>query len=434
VWSSVTFVTVAELPAHHASRGNAIREPQPRKTSHFPCFDGLRAIAALSVIGVHTSFVSGFTGRSELGRYSCRLEIGVSVFFVISGFLLYRPFAVAHFEGGARPGTRSFWVRRLRRIVPAYWVAFIVIVYVLHAAPIKSGWGSLAIYLGFAQIYFPAHALKGITQAWSLCTEMSFYLVLPLIAALLGRRRRSPDAQLRAELIGLGTMIGVSLGWRIWVLQMHGKLAATMPNWLPGYADLFALGMLLAVVSSWLSVTDREPRVLWHSATPWVSWGLAAAAFIAVSNIGLPLTPLTPSAVGLSLERQTLYGLFALFLVLPAVFGPQNRSPVRRILQTRPFVFLGVVSYGIYLWHESWIEMFLRWTGDRVFTFPLLDITSMVVVLAAAVASLSYVLVERPIMRGDWKAWRSRRSWKPTWKPTRRPTHPAPAAGVAARP
>jgi peptidoglycan/LPS O-acetylase OafA/YrhL len=112
------------------------------------------------------------------------------------------------------------------------------------------------------------------------------------------------------------------------------------------------------------------------------------------------------------------------------VFGPQDRSLVRRILQTRPIVFLGVVSYGIYLWHESWIAMFQRWTGDRSFTFPLVDITAMVVVGATAVAAISYVLVERPLMRGDWKAWRS-------WTPHRslaRPTQPAPPAGAAARP
>src|SRR6516165_736286 len=68
--------------------------------AHFPCFDGLRAIAALTVLGVHTTFVSGFTtSHPGWGRYTSRLEIGVEVFFVISGFLLYRPFATAHFGG-----------------------------------------------------------------------------------------------------------------------------------------------------------------------------------------------------------------------------------------------------------------------------------------------------------------------------------------------
>ncbi len=217
----------------------------------------------------------------------------MSVFFVISGFLLYRPFAAAHFEGLAPTPMRKFWSRRLRRIVPAYWAAFLVVSYFLHADVVRSGWGSLAIYLGFAQIYSPYHALTGITQAWSLCTEMSFYLMLPLWAAALGRRRRGPDDQLRVELGGLAGLVIASVGYRAWVLQWHNPIAPTMPNWLPAYTDLFAMGMLLAVVSAYLATTDRQPAWLWHPVLPWASWALAAAAFWAVSNIGLPITPLT---------------------------------------------------------------------------------------------------------------------------------------------
>jgi len=83
------------------------------------------------VIGVHASFTSGFTIRSPLGVYTSRLEIGVSVFFVISGFLLYRPFAAAHLDGHPAPGARVFWGRRLRRIIPAYWLACLFATYVL---------------------------------------------------------------------------------------------------------------------------------------------------------------------------------------------------------------------------------------------------------------------------------------------------------------
>ena len=77
-----------------ASRG------QPR---HFPCFDGLRAIAAVLVVMVHTAFGSGFTHRSWAGIYTARFEIGVAVFFLISGFLLYRPFAASHIAGASAP-------------------------------------------------------------------------------------------------------------------------------------------------------------------------------------------------------------------------------------------------------------------------------------------------------------------------------------------
>lgn len=368
------------------------------------------------MLGVHATFVSGFTGRSGLGNYTSRLEIGVSVFFVISGFLLYRQFALSHFSRADRPAIGSFWARRLKRIIPAYWLAFIVVTYVLHGDHVRHGVGALAVYLGFAQIYWPRYVLSGITQAWSLCTEMSFYLVLPLWALLMGRKRRDPGAQLKVEMWGLAGLVAAGVVYRVIVLRAHGALATTMPNWLPGYVDLFALGMLLAVFSAWSEATGRQPRLLWHPALPWASWALASAAFVAVSNIGLPWTPVTPSPVGLSLARQTLYGLFAFFVVLPAVVGRQDSGLVRRLLAFRPLALIGVVSYGIYLWHEAWIEVFLRWTGDKLFTVPLVDLVAFAGGLATLSAAASYVLVERPVIRSKLRL---------------RPlTHPAPAPAL----
>lgn len=362
----------------------------------------MRALAALSVIGVHTAFTSGFTGTNALGNYSARLEIGVAIFFVISGFLLYRPFAVSHFGGRPPVGLGTFWGRRLRRIVPAYWLAFFAITYVLHADAIRSGWGSLAIYLGFAQIYVPSHSLTGITQAWSLCTEMTFYLTLPLWALLLGRRRRSPAAQLRAELWGLALLVAVSVAFRSWVLTQHFSLARVMPNWLPAYTDLFALGMLLAVLSAWESATGRPLAALEHRALPVACWALAAVAFVVVANIGLRTSPVAANALGSSLARQSLYGVFALFLVAPAVFGPQHRGLIRGLLKARPLALVGLVSYGVYLWHEAGIDLFMRWTHTPLFGVPVWELTLTVTAGAVLAATASYILVERPIMRARW--------------------------------
>jgi peptidoglycan/LPS O-acetylase OafA/YrhL len=230
---------------------------------------------------------------------------------------------------------------------------------------------------------------------------MSFYLFIPLYAAGLGRlsRRRTRSGRMRAELIGVATLVAVSLAWRIPVLQNRALLAETMPNWLPAYLDQFALGMLLATASSWMAVTGRRPAWLEGRALPWLSWGLAALAFLAVGNIGLPLTPLTASPVGLSLLRQTLYGLFAVFLVAPAVFGPQDTGGPRRLLRFRPLALIGVVSYGVYLWHEAWIELWLRWTGDRLFHVSWPALAIVVTAAAIACATGSYILVERPVLR-----------------------------------
>jgi peptidoglycan/LPS O-acetylase OafA/YrhL len=366
---------------------------------HFPCFDGLRAIAAVSVVVIHTSFVSGLTTRSGVGIYTARLEIGVAVFFLISGFLLYRPFAAAHVAGLPSPVLGRFWVRRLLRIVPAYWLALTVTTYVLHVNQTRSGWGSPLILYGFGQIYFPDEVFKGISQAWSLCTEMTFYLFLPLLAAAVAARRRSMRNQMVREMVVLATMVGISVGFRDWALRQHGHLAGTMPDWLPANLDLFAFGMFLAVVSSWLAETGRTPRLLWNPLFPWVSWAAAGALLFWVSHLGIPLGPLYQISPGLNLLRQALYAGFAFFLLLPAVFGPQDRGLIRLLLRNRVMVAVGIVSYGVYLWHQAWVSMFLRWSHDRLFTIPFWDLFGAVLGLAVASAAGSYLLVERPILR-----------------------------------
>ena len=407
----------------------------------FPSFDGLRAIAAVSIVALHASVASGFTGRSSFGPYSARLEIGVAVFFLISGFLLYRPFAASHIAGSASPRTGSFWLRRFLRIVPAYWLAYLFTIYVLQVGPHLPNFRTLLVDLGFLQIYSPTYILTGVGQAWSLCTAVTFYLFLPIFAAVVARGRRRPGpSRLRRELVGVATLFVVGIAFRFWVLQSSSGDHAVMTTWLPACLDLFALGMFLAVVSSWLAHRRSTPRWLWHRAMPWASWGMAVLVFWAVSNIGLSTQPLDRPSPLRSIEEELLYGLFAFFLLLPAVFGPERSGLVRRALQWKPVAAIGVVSYGIYLWHQAWIALFLRW-GARLVHHPLLFKVPLPVmfgvVLGAAVASaaLSYFLVERPVLElknrfGWWQSVgstlersRPHHGAEPT-RPARRPPEP----------
>ncbi len=368
------------------------------------CVDGLRAIAALSVVGVHTSFVSGFTSRSPLGIYTARLEIGVSVFFVISGFLLYRPWVQAAAGMRPAPSVGRYCTRRLLRVLPAYWLAFTVVTYVLHADRVVPGWRAALLYYGFAQIYSPTHALTGITQAWSLCTEMSFYVALPALAVLLaGRSRHRPtnarSPWVRRQVVGLGALVASSLGFRLWALAGTSRLRGLMPDWLPANLDLFALGMLLAVATTWVGQHPGQATWLDRPWVPWASWALAAGAFVAVSHLGISTIPLYRTSLPLGLTRQVLYGLFGVFLVAPTVVGPARRGLIRRGLQLRPVAAVGAVSYGIYLWHQAWVTLWLRWTGDRLFTIPLPALAVPVLALAVASAAASYLLFERPLLR-----------------------------------
>ena len=386
---------------------------------HFGGFDGLRAIAAVSVVLVHTAFDSGFTFTSSLGAYTSRLEIGVSIFFLISGFLLYRPFAVSHLSGRSAPNTRRFWERRLLRIVPAYWLALTLLTYVFHLVKMGPGFANVVVHYFFMQIYFNWSFSYGISQAWSLCTEMSFYLVLPAFAALVVARRKGSSNQLVRELIAVAAVYFLSCWFRWWYTNQsfwtasHGHLqpvcyphcTSHVPGWLvtnlwlPAQMDLFALGMLLAVLSAWWTEHDSEPKWLSARWMPWVSWLGAVLAFWAVSHLGIPtqfeLLPLRTT----SMEQHGLYGIFALLLLLPAVFGPEDRSLIRRFLRCWPMASLGVVSYGIYLWHIGALDQFMSWTGYVLFEVPFWILSLGTLALSIVVASISYFALEKPVLR-----------------------------------
>ena len=371
--------------------------PGAGTSRHFPCFDGLRAVAALSIVGVHTAVASGFTTRSHLGFYAARLEIGVAVFFLISGFLLYRPFVVAHLEG-RRVATGAFVRRRVLRIVPLYWCVLAVGAWGLHAVKVGSV-GAALILFGFVQIYSRRYFFRGITAAWSLCTEVTYYLLLPLYARALTHRPRSPQAQLRAELAGTGLLAGASLAFRVLVISLKPPGWNLMLNWLPGMLDLFAAGMALAVASVWVERRQREPALLGHPAMPWGAWVLAGVAFWAVSTrAGIPRAALFTQTLPMNLSRQTLYGLFALFLLLPGVFGPQNRGLVRALLRNRAVRWAGLASYGIYLWHDVWIEKLIEWRHLQLFRIHLPYLFATVTAITVVVSAVTYAVVERPFL------------------------------------
>ena len=168
-------------------------EPKP-DADRFPCFDGFRAAAALSVLVLHVAGSSGETQTHRaFGPYLARLDVGVAVFFLISGFLLYRPFVAAHLAGGRAPAALPFFRRRFLRIYPAYWVATTAVVYVFQTWPggstIKDV-KSFVLYYSLAHSYNLDTIFAPLLQAWTLATEVAFYLFLPAWAlAALARRR-----------------------------------------------------------------------------------------------------------------------------------------------------------------------------------------------------------------------------------------------------
>jgi peptidoglycan/LPS O-acetylase OafA/YrhL len=369
---------------------------QPR----FPLLDSVRAIAALSVLVFHASFWSGITlTGSAAAPFLSRLDVGVTIFFVLSGFLLYRPFVRARLLGTPPPRAIAYGWRRVLRIVPAYWLALTVIALVIPK-PDTFEPGHALVYYGFLQIYGDL-ALGGITQAWTLCVEVTFYALLPLWAFGL---RRLP-ASVRSELVALVALAAVGTAWIIVAVLTasdpeHAN-AGRMLLWLPAYLDHFALGMAFAVISVAGERDGRMP-LAWVTRWPWAPWLGAAAAF-AVVTVGIGLSPQNridaPMDAAQTVARHWLYAAVAVGVVLPAVFASQGRGALGRLLGHPALLYLGVISYGIYLWHNAAMEEVAGRVGRDGTWGDFLLYLGVGALAAVVLASLSWRLLERPILR-----------------------------------
>jgi peptidoglycan/LPS O-acetylase OafA/YrhL len=383
-----------ESAAQPQGKGAAVR---------FPCFDGYRAIAALCVLVTHVGFTSGLNGRSSFGAYTARMDIGVAIFFVISGFLLYRPFVAARFSDRAGPAVVPYFWRRALRIFPAYWVALTIVIFVLDRG--TRDLESLTLWYGLVHIYSFDHVIGPIVQSWSLGTEISFYVFLPAYAWFMSRviGGGSERRRLRTELIALAVMYVSAFVFRSVFLTADAspRVNGTVTKWLLANLDLFALGMLLAVVSVWVSRGEgrRAPLGVDRPRAPVVCWALAALAFWVVSTrLDLPRQTIDFEPLG-ELAQQFLYGLIALLLLIPGVFGAQDRGIVRAFLRHPVLQALGLISYGLYLWQNVWVEEYVEWVDARLFATPFGEMLLVVFVLSVAAATVSYLVVERPVLR-----------------------------------
>jgi peptidoglycan/LPS O-acetylase OafA/YrhL len=366
------------------------------RAERFPLFDSLRAIAALSVVLFHGAWqqLLVFHPDNPLGRYASRLNVGVTVFFVISGFLLYRPFVAARLGGAGAPAVGAYAWRRFLRIVPAYWVALTVVAVVLGLTYVFTASG-LARFYGFAQIYSPDDAARGLGQAWTLCVEVTFYALLPLWALALRRVPGGVRTELASlALLALGGLAFAALVARAYDPNLPEDVWAFMQ--MPNYFDAFAAGMALAVLSAWWSGRAGTPGpVAFVERRPWVPWGVALLAFAAAAQLG---------TVGEQTDREyfvthRLFVVVAMGLLLPAIFGDPSRGSVRRVLGWRPLLWVGLVSYGVYLYHVLAFDRLFAWGWDTSAPAGEIARLMMGVLFTIALAAVSYYLVERPALR-----------------------------------
>ena len=386
------------------------------RADRFPLFDSLRALAALAVICSHVGSFGGVLHEGDALRpYVGQLAVAVPIFLLISGFLLYRPFAAARLRGRRRPSIPAYGWRRVLRIAPAYWVAVTLITiwlgsnYLFHGSqqPIEvfSERGLLAYY-GFTQLYSADTRGGGIPQAWTVDTEVAFYIALPLYVLLVFWLLRRHGMSWRGELVLLGGIMAWSLLYKLVVVEaddMRAVPVTPLPllSSLPAYADHFALGMALAVVSVAVAESRRKQRLVEViDRRPWLPWLVAAIAFVTVSTrIGMEGSPVELMTTEQYFARHALFAVIALGMLLPAVFGDHRRGWVRRLLGNRALLHFGMVSYGVYLWHLAWIIQLVHWDlGSHEVVGPWLTWLPIVVGGAWLMGSLSYYIVERPAL------------------------------------
>ncbi|GAA1085219.1 acyltransferase family protein [Tsukamurella spumae] len=339
---------------------------------------GLRAVAAAAVCLTHAAFYTGHYTDDLVGHLWARLEVGVPIFFALSGFLLFRPWVELLQNGtGQQPDLRRYAWHRFRRVVPAYWVV-VVAVYALglvRPEPNPSGRGvdGLVRNLTFTQIYGFGHLRVGLTQAWSLAVEMAFYLALPLLGWLL-TAVLCRYGWLPARL--LGGLAAIAAITPVWILVApHIELTARM--WPPAYLWWFVAGMALTVA---VPLVRRWPA---RATVACLAVALAAFVVSALPAIGGPPT-MVPKSVLEALVKSALYLVVATSLIAPLGLAPASRSAYHAVLGSRPMVWLGGISYEYFLVHLIVMDVLLL----DMFGWPLFTGNIAVAFLATSVVTI----------------------------------------------
>ena len=353
---------------------------------------------------MHTATLTSVFAGPVYGRLLSHLDVGVPFFFLLSGFLLYRPFVAARVEAVERTPFAEYAKRRFVRIFPAYWAVLTISAVVPGMAGIFSG--NWWVYYGLLQsypVYDPTRPCLtdtfrcGLPVAWSLTVEVVFYVTLPLLVLLmawLGRRWRGPWLSLELCMIACLTAISIVIQGSVPRTDAHTFLFFSPL----GRGWWFGLGLGLAALSVYAARRPREPAAVdWIRRNPGVPVASGVALYLLAAFTFLPPGPsLAYPVIGIGdyLGEYLLVGAIAALLILPAVFGADGGGLTRRFLAHRSVAWLGLISYGIFLWQFP-VLIWLFDAGVRSFV----PLTILTFALTLVCAAASYYLLELPLMR-----------------------------------
>ena len=362
----------------------------PVRGRRLDAVDGLRAVAALWVVLFHIRAFSG----ANLGPLDLVVRsgsTGVSLFLVLSGFCLYLPVA-----RGTSFATGRFLLRRIRRLLPAYYASLAVVMLITVVAAGHLGfvrYSPLALteqtlaHVTMTHSLFPAtfYALNG--AYWSLALEWQLYLLLPVLVIA---ARRFGLARTVAAVVAVN--VAYRLGLQLAVAAHPGVspslwTSAVLPNLLPGRWAEFAFGMVAAQLSASGRIGREWARLGW---------------------VAIPLALLSLLAVGSPLEHLLFGSVF--FVLLCAVLA--EGTVISRVFGWRPLAAIGVMSYSLYLVHQPIVQaldLLFRQSGVSARATFVVVLALLPVVLA--VAWVLFVTVERFTLRSSGTAEPNSPEW-----------------------
>lgn len=367
-------------------------ETAARPQTRLESIDGLRGLACLSVLLYHSCVHFGDIGWPRLGFASFPLTQahlfsygygGVDLFFVLSGFCLAYPIV-------SRPERTVNWkqyaVNRVRRIVPPYWAAMLLLaclsLWITHRTIQPFAAQHILDWPGTKQVIYSLLLISSSfnTSFWTLPVEWRWYFVLPVLV-LLWRRIGAVGVLLCSVL--------VSLAATFVFMPSHLVSLKFLIGYLPVYLPLFGLGIWAA------SLAVGRAKYIWEQqVVRWVSVGVGLASLSLI--IFAPLHETAFSISGTLLHLAT-WGPFCFFLVLAATQGGQ----VRRFASFRPLVWVGTFSYSLYLVHEPFLQMAAASILPRHWSVGWI-LFLQIVVLPAVLVGFSYLfflVAEKPFLR-----------------------------------
>lgn len=361
--------------------------------------DGLRAIACFTVIFYHINMVMRDNNThvwhpDVIGPITAALAFdgwcGVTLFFVLSGFLLFMPYARALLYDGEWPSWRRYYVRRIFRIWPGYFVSLLLLIVFFHSEYLQpQHWFDLSLFLTFFMDSTPqtVQAING--PFWTLAVEWQFYLILPLLALALRVvvRRGAIQHRLWLIILCLGCVALWGMLTRAWGQSwvMNAQQPSTLPPLIHTIAffffygqhgkfqEDFAVGMVISVfyVLSQDKRRSHDSALIGffkrHSGWFWafgILWLFFLGIWFLMPSIETLLQPwISQFAVFGELAYAIGYGC----CIIALLFGPAYQ---RRFLECELLCWLGQLSYGLYIWHLPILHFFEQSLADMSRYWP----------------------------------------------------------------